>query len=240
MKLVAISDIHGFLLEDYLPAGDLLTISGDVCPVDESHHPTHQRHWVDRKFLPYLDKMIKSGQYKDIVFVGGNHDYIFENLVGDMENAFRKTLPDHVHYLKDSSIVIDGKLIYGTPWITNLPRWAFNATEDVLHNKFMDIPDNVDLLISHAPVYGYCDTIMKPIYDGQAELGHLGGKSLCDHVKRAQCKLVVVGHIHSGNHDIEKLRYDWDNIDSKHSEIVNVSILDEDYAVAYPAFQKDI
>ena len=232
MKLISISDTHGSL-PDFLPSGDVLTISGDISPCVGSHHPLTQEFWFKNKFTPYLESLIKDGKFKDIVFVFGNHDFYGEKLFKDnLETKFRSELPSHVHYLRDSEVIIDGVRIYGTPWTPKFGNWAFMARDEILHNHFMKISNNVDILLSHGPIYGYNDTIDKPIYESQKYAGHLGSKVLFDHVKRAQPKLVCVGHIHSGNHNIEKIMHDPNDM-SKYSETVNVSILDEEYEPFY-------
>lgn len=42
------------------------------------------------------------------------------------------------------------KSFYGTPHVTDLPRWAFSITDEEAHKVFGKIP-NCDVLITHTP-----------------------------------------------------------------------------------------
>ena len=218
MKLVAISDIHGFLLED-LPAGDLLTISGDVCPVDDSHHPVHQRHWIDRKFLPYLDKMIQSGQYKDIVFIAGNHDFGLEkyNYTGLFKSAT---------YLNNSGATYKKINFWGSPISPNFNGWAFGKERgDELMAHWKKIPDNTNVLITHGPPYGVLDRLARSQID-------VGDYDLLERIKQLKkLKLHVFGHIHEGYGTEDKLGFNC----------VNASFLNENYICGHnPTIVVDI
>jgi Icc-related predicted phosphoesterase len=232
MKLVAISDLHGTLPYN-LPKGDTLVIAGDLVPCTGSHHPVAQRKWVDNHLLPYFTSLIKDKIFGDIVFVNGNHCFWGEKLMKDnQEDSFRLSLPEHIHYLRDSEITINDIRFYGTPWTPKFGNWAFMATEEVLHNHFMKIPTGINILISHGPPRGYCDVLLKPIYESQKELGHIGSSALYTHIKRAQPSVAVFGHLHSGNHNMEKLIYNFDEPE-KYTKCYNVSILDEQYEPTY-------
>jgi 3',5'-cyclic AMP phosphodiesterase CpdA len=57
VRIVAVSDLHGFLPE--IPACDLLIVAGDVCPdrfgpFMAAHDPYQQQAWFDRKVRPWL------------------------------------------------------------------------------------------------------------------------------------------------------------------------------------------
>jgi Icc-related predicted phosphoesterase len=231
-KIVAISDIHGELLKD-LPNGDILTISGDICPVNGSHSPTNQMYWLKNHFFPWCDNLIRTKQFGDIVFIAGNHDFVFKKASIATEGDFYMDLPSGVHYLQDSEININGIHIYGTPWTPTFGNWAWMVGEDMLKLFFEKIPPNMDILLSHGPAFGWNDTIMQ-----YQETDHLGSPALRDAILRASPSYVLQGHIHSGNHIPTKIpsRFN-DHLDSfDMTSIVNVSILDENYIVAYKPF----
>lgn len=225
VKIVAVSDLHGILDFD-IPSGDILTISGDICPVRGSHSPTAQMFWLNDYFLPWCDKLIKDGIFKRVVFIAGNHDFVFRKIVYHYpESNFNFVLPKNVHYLQDTEITILGVRIYGTPWTPTFCNWAFMHNEDVLDNNiYSRIPTGLDILLSHGPMYGSNDTIMQ-----YGENEHLGSKSLRKHILRACPRWVFVGHIHSGDHAITKI----DSSEGIHTNIANVSILDENYNIGY-------
>src|SRR5437764_537555 len=54
LKVLAISDLHGFLPEN-LPPCDLLLIAGDLCPLRD-HSPLAQANWLATTFRAWLDQ----------------------------------------------------------------------------------------------------------------------------------------------------------------------------------------
>ena len=228
VHIVSISDTHGELLAN-LPGGDILTISGDICPVRGSHSPTNQMFWLKNHFLPWTKSLIETKLFKHVVFVAGNHDFVFKKASVSTEGDFKLDLPDHVYYLQDSLVELEGLKIYGVPWTPTFGNWCFMHGEVVLDSLFSQIPEKIDILLSHGPAFGWNDTIMQ--YN---EKEHLGSTSLRSHIIRTVPRWVYVGHIHSGDHKPTKIpsRFD-ENLDGFDvTNIVNVSILDEDYEIS--------
>ena len=103
MKIVAISDTHGQLLED-IPPCDIFIHAGDICPVT-NHTRSFQSNWLRDKFAPWLESV----PAKHKVIIAGNHDWIWyksKNLVPKL----------NCHYLENSSVEINGLLLWGSPW----------------------------------------------------------------------------------------------------------------------------
>ncbi|KRZ71976.1 UPF0046 protein T07D4.2 [Trichinella papuae] len=74
-------------------------------------------------------------------------------------------------YLEDTGAVINGLRIYGTPWQPFLKHMAFNITDaKLLTEKWLLIPENVDILVTHLPPLGYCDLKRPGVHIGCAEL----------------------------------------------------------------------
>jgi Icc-related predicted phosphoesterase len=151
-----------------------------------------------------------------------------------LEDEFRKSLPENFHYLRDSSVIIDGIHFYGTPWTPEFCNWYFMKydTEEGLGKIFSKIPEGVDYMLSHGPMWGCNDMIEKPIYQSQSDKGHLGSKMLAKYAKLAKVKNIFVGHIHSGSHKEEKILWDINDLNG-YITSVNVSILDEEYKPFY-------
>ena len=234
IKIVAISDLHGFLPEN-IPTGDILTISGDICPVRETHNPTHQMHWLNNHFFPWCYELINSKIVSYIIFTPGNHDFVFIPVNKKAGGIFNMQLPVGVHYLCDTFIEIEGVKIYGTPWVPTFGNWAFMQSEDVLNNYFASIPNDLDILLSHGPAHGLNDTIMQRPEWSFGSDPHVGSKSLREHIKRSMPKKLLVGHIHSGSHAPEK--FYPDPMSEKFVESVNVSLVDETYTATYVPYQ---
>jgi Icc-related predicted phosphoesterase len=221
MKIVSFSDNHGLINFD-IPKCDILTIGGDICP-STNHDIKFQEMWIKKNFIPWLKSKIKKGVTKDIVLCAGNHDLFFQDLMKyDIEDAFRKTLPAHIHYLSDSNIEIDGLSIYGTPWTVEFCGWAFMKYDDLLEDIFEDIPETTDVLISHGPAFGTCDTIeFNPSMN-------LGSRSLRNRILKTNINWLLSGHIHSASHE--------ENLIDRGNSVCKascVSIVNEDYKIAY-------
>lgn len=227
IKIAAVSDMHGNLNFE-VPQCDILAIAGDICPCGESHHPVHQRHWLERKFYPWCAALVASGRASDIVFTPGNHDFVFE--AGQSPEA-----PQGVTCLIDRAAEIQGVKFYGTPWSVRFGRWAFMADDaEQLAGKYADIPEGLDVLISHGPAYGLCDAILCPAWPDSPE-EPLGSRALRDAIERAKPRRVLCGHIHTGDHD-PVFAIPW-ACSKQGVEVVNVSLLDEGYNLAYKPFE---
>lgn len=219
VKVAAVSDLHGNL-GFKVPQCDLLVIPGDICPVNESHHPVHQHHWLDKKFFPWCVDQLTSG-VGHIVFTPGNHDFVFQQ-------DHTVVYPQYVTCLIDTEATICGLRIYGTPWTTVFCNWAFMLSDARLRAKYSKIPHGLDILITHGPAYGVCDTVLSPAWEQEAE--PLGPKELLRAVVKAKPRWHFFGHIHTGDHDTD---YGTTNV-------ANVSLVDEKYRETYPVFTTDM
>lgn len=170
---MAISDLHGHLPE--IEPCDLLLIGGDICP----DGPLAGR-WLDLKFRPWL----KSIPAKQVIGIGGNHDFVFQGTNG------MEALELPWTYLEDSSITVSGLKIYGSPWVPKLKSWAFYKSNEDLKTYWDDVAE-CDILMSHGPPYGFGDLSG---FSGFFE--HAGCKALYDNLKRIKPKALVTGHIH--------------------------------------------
>lgn len=197
MKLCLISDLHGYLPE--VPKCSVLVIAGDICPV-QNHDMRFQKQWLAGPFAEWL-KDVDAGV---VVATAGNHDWIFQK-----RPRWVPMLPWILRI--DCEVDVEGVRFWGSPWQPEFCDWAFNANDADLAAIHATIPA-CDVLITHGPPYGHCDTA-KP---GQP---HLGSKSLLSAIERIKPRLVVCGHIHGGAGM------------SRHGEtdIVNASLLDESY-----------
>lgn len=192
MKILHISDTHGFHADiaSMLPEADILVHSGDFTWGGSEAEAIDFMNWLIG--LPYQHKL----------FIAENHDacmYQADGIQG---------LPDNVHFLQHSSILIEGIKFYGLPLYM----------EDYMAGRYdlsiNEIPFDTDVLISHQPPYGILD-----ITDyGNGPMNH-GSKTLRDRVGIVKPKVHLFGHEHSANGIIEK------------DDIVfsNGSLLDDNY-----------
>jgi Icc-related predicted phosphoesterase len=95
---------------------------------------------------------------------------------------------------------------------------AFNLDKPELQSKYAQIPDDIDVLISHGPPYGYGDLV-----EGRTD--HLGSTALFNTMRYAKWQLLACGHIHTG-HGINDPTFNC-------PVVVNASLLDERYRRVY-------
>lgn len=248
LRLVFLSDIHihqkalGYHSQtaapteqmiNLIPQGDILIIAGDLTGAGS-------RQEVE-EFRSFIDQLHTSGRFENIVFIPGNHDRILHreyylkkghrfhkgitDPVSELESAQQALdhLPKNVYYLLDSAITLEGYRIYGTPWVEGIINWGFSIDEEGLKEKWAEIPNDIDILISHMPPYCHGD------YEGYAMGGlgkqktfsHTGSKSLLEKSLQIQPLVHVFGHVHEG--------YGASIRDGFKTLFINAATCDEDY-----------
>ena len=207
MIITLISDTHNKhkQIQD-LPGGDLLIHAGDISSMGHKHEI--------QQFCKWFDSLTN---YTSVVFIAGNHDLGFEKRPEEsMEivNSYK-----WITYLQDNHLSFGPDMetlvkIYGSPWQPEFHNWAFNLPKNGLEldQKWNDIPEDTDILITHGPAFGYCDKVI-----GQYE--NLGCQLLTNRIKTIKPKIHVCGHIHSGYGYV----FDGD------THFFNASVLDEQY-----------
>lgn len=185
MRLVIISDTHGFHPGMKIPDGDVLVHCGDICR-GFGHY---------REMANFMEWMAEQ-PHNHKVFIAGNHD----SPAQDSPQIIQRYANDlALEYLQDSEVVIDGVKFYGSPWQIEYHNMAFNLPRfsEELVTKWSRIPQDTDVLITHGPPKGILDKIRRT--------GRPGGCSDLRHhvLKRVKPKLHCFGHIHEG-HGIEE------------------------------------
>jgi Icc-related predicted phosphoesterase len=176
-KISLISDTHGKhdLISKDLPGGDIIIHAGDISNVGKSDEIYDFLNWFST--LPYKHK----------VFIAGNHDFGFE-IMDDIAPEYKEL---GVTYLMDKMVEIDGLKIYGSPWQPRFYDWAFNVNRgEAIAKKWENIPENLDILITHGPPFGILDDTIH----GQ----RVGCEELYMKVTKVKPKYHVFGHIHYG------------------------------------------
>lgn len=232
MKLVAISDLHGHLLDPVeLNAGnhfDVLCICGDIVPLYIQCDSEESHLWFTNEFVNWCDKI----NCDKIIFIAGNHDMYLEKLLKKYAYDAKAVSefmewPEKIVFLHDSEYEYNGKLFYGTPWCPNLMRWAFYADYKQLNINFARIPKKVDVLITHTPGKKMFNT--GTILDNSME--EVGSFELTEAVMMRKIGLWICGHIHSGNHEL--CEFTDSKFECNKMKVANVSIVNEKYQVAY-------
>lgn len=204
MDITFISDTHTKHIElnGQLPGGDLLIHSGDIMNSGYKNQEIHD-----------FCKWFEVQDYKHKIFIAGNHDRMFENNPLESNTIINNY---DVTYLQDSEYVIDGVKLYGSPWQPWFHNWAFNLPKDgwELEQKWKDIPEDTDILITHGPPQDHLDISGTPYNEP-----HLGCELLRVKVDEQPPKIHVFGHIHGS------YGYKFDN----GTHFINASVLNERY-----------
>ena len=163
MTILHISDTHGqhHQLRN-LPLANILVHSGDFTEDGTEAEALEFLEWFTS--LPHAHKIL----------VAGNHDLC-------MRGESIEGLPENCHYLDSSSVKIDGITFYG------VPLFMQDIKENILDQKYADIPNGTDVLITHQPPLG--------IMDGD-EADAFGNAALLARVLELRPRIHLFGHAH--------------------------------------------
>lgn len=173
MRIDIISDLHMYQPE--LDGGDLLICAGDWTFKGDSTELAEMGHWLEQQCY----------KYRDIVYIAGNHDWGFERDKHESVGLF----PKKAIYLNDSSVIIQGLKIHGSPIQPEFCNWAFNRFPDEIKAHWDMIPEDADIVVTHGPPKGILDL---------ARGMNVGCPYLLDKIMQVKPKLHIFGHIHEG------------------------------------------
>lgn len=201
MKLVCLSDTHGLHAQIEVPPGDILLHAGDFSSLGTLAQV--------QQFLTWLADQ----PHRHKVFIAGNHDFLAERQPG----LFRALLPDNCRYLENEAAEVAGLRIWGspiTPWFFD---WAFNRQRGADIRRYWDqIPDEVDVLLTHGPPYGIRDLNLHGTLTGCEDLNR--------RVWEVAPRLHVFGHIHEA----------YGVTEANGTRFVNAASLDVQYQAVHP------
>jgi Icc-related predicted phosphoesterase len=174
MRIVIISDTHGNHDELGTLYGDVLIHCGDMCNAFNQNDQD----------IVNLDNWFGKQNFQRILCIGGNHDFILEKGLKVGEIEFKNAI-----YLQDQSYQYQGVNFFGSPWVPEISGWAFYLNTEALQEKWSQIPDRTNVLITHTPPYGILDRNSSGKYCGCPEL--------FKRVQDIHPKLHCFGHIHA-------------------------------------------
>lgn len=200
MKIVLISDTHCRLHKVEIPPGDILIHAGDLTSSGGFQEVAGELHELAKQHEVF----------KHIVLICGNHDWLGED---DPEQMKQLCDDNGLIYLRDSGVQLEGLNIWGSPWQPEFCNWAFNLRRGAaLRNRWAQIPDNTNILVTHGPPKGILDECP----DGF----RAGCEDLWNRVNQLNdLKIHVFGHIHHS--------YGTQKLDN--TTFVNASICTERY-----------
>lgn len=213
MRLVATSDTHFKVDTTTIPDGEVFIHCGDLMRTGYPSDFEDQLDWLNE--LPHKMKL----------YTPGNHDFHLQVYPGPALQQLRDVgvtvigLPGNDNY---ASIALpNGMKVLGVPYVTNLPRWAFNGGEDQILRYLYKMGYH-DIIMSHAPVRGILD---EPI-----PKKHVGIAAFRTYVETFRPKHWFFGHIHEC--------YGTETVDE--TKFYNVAMCDRNYTHANPPMVLDL
>ena len=227
IKICAISDLHGYLPK--IEPCDLVLICGDIVGLRAQRYPKSCKKWYIDWFKPWVNEL----PCDKVLFIPGNHEVGMEGHEEEYKKLFgphdKATVLFHESYEYLGS---DGETykIFGTPYCKIFGNWAYMYPDDTLRQAFSEIPENLDILITHDQPYEFGDILLQedcPWADGS----HIGNKPLLEAILAKQPRYQLNGHLHSCSHE---------KIMINNTSHYNVSMKDEKYNIVYEPLYLDI
>lgn len=226
MKICAISDLHGDLIN--LEPSDLVIMCGDSVPLNKQASERKTWRWYINEFKDWAENL----PCEKVIWIPGNHELYVQNHEQKYRSLFSRE--DKVTFLCHELYTwqFNNKeyKIFGTPYCQEFGHWAYMLPTEDLIAKYNDIPEGLDILITHDQPYGYGDVLLQkdcPWANGK----HIGNKMLMEAIAKKKPRYQLNGHLHSCNHNI---------IDIDGTIHYNVSLKDESYQPVYEPLYLEI
>lgn len=212
MNCCFIGDTHGCLIN--IKPCEVLFMCGDIVPLNIQSNSKKTRKWFRDSFIPWA----KALPCNKVIIIPGNHDLHFKRKFFEGCDKIKCLINEEYDYIGSSKVI----KIFGTPYCKIFGDWAYMISDDGLREKFSEIPDNVDILLTHDAPYGVSDIVMQSTHWNTGD--HIGNKPLRDAIIEKRPKYCIHGHLHTTNHECEMLN------DTK---VYCCSFLDEFYEPSY-------
>ncbi|KAL7677685.1 hypothetical protein ACOME3_003924 [Neoechinorhynchus agilis] len=235
LSFVCISDTHNHheSLRKDIPAGDILLVAGDLSNVGD--------YYAINQFNDFLASLPHSLK----IVISGNHDLLFDpNRSEELARQYKKSkrsfnqlkqLNMSIRDLLTNCVLLDDSIqtevkkreprfailnnihVYGSSWVPDLQEWAYYADSITIKQKWMMIPTECDILLTHTPPRGVLDRL----HDGR----QVGCPSLMERVNQIKPSYHVFGHVHESHGILRKDK----------SVFINASMCDEHNQPAHKA-----
>ncbi|KAI7856577.1 Metallo-dependent phosphatase-like protein [Circinella umbellata] len=182
-RFVCVSDTHGKTNFSFpIPDGDVFVHAGDLtrCSMPDEFDKTIK--WIQS--LPHKIKIITAG----------NHDHILDEnfgFISHKQEILAKMDHAGILYLEHESFQLPsefgGYKMFVSPYAPYHIGGAFMLHD--LKEIWEQIPEDIDILVTHTPPYGYNDRIAR---DGR----HVGCPRLLEKVETIKPRVHLFGHIH--------------------------------------------
>jgi Icc-related predicted phosphoesterase len=199
MKIWSISDTHGLHGKLIVPKVDMVIFAGDA----GTYKNPYQNKQSILNFIEWFESL--SIRYK--IWIAGNHCTSIETGLVNPKELCSTSI-----YLEHEPAEIGGLKIYGSPWTPHFYDWAFNASNSELLSLWNDIPENLNLLITHGPCKGILDKVS---FDGY----RAGDAALRDRIITTKPKYHICGHIHEN----------FGTYQGKNTTFINCAVVNDEY-----------
>lgn len=199
MKICCIADTHMEESKVKIPKCDILIHAGDYDIRTLDHlEQLNDWFWYQKKKCRY------------IIAIAGNHDFYMAQL---HKNSVKEILHNAI-YLHNDLVEIEGLRIWGSPYSKIFGDWAFMLDANGLVENWRQMPDNLDILITHCPPYMVMDRTRRRV--------NVGCSFLETKILSSAPRYHIFGHIHECGGSTYK--------DSQ-TTYVNASVMNENYDV---------
>ena len=186
MRILHISDTHGFHRDLRLPEADVIIHSGDV---SNSLDPAINANEI-LDFVGWFAQV--PTQFK--IFVPGNHDFALYIRYITPEDFTRYGIT----VLINEGIEINGIKFWGSPYTPRLydhyTSWAWGLRRSDMEKVWSLIPHDTDVLITHGPPLGILDLCSD--HNDRDKPVQAGDKILLNKIRKIKPKMHLFGHIH--------------------------------------------
>lgn len=217
VKLCCISDTHGRHDRLKIEPCDILIHAGDLTSQGHIQESLDAIEWIEKAPAGYK------------IFIAGNHELGWDGIKPYWLEDTLSQLKKDTYYLQDTGIELMGIKFWGTPWQPEFFDWAFNLPRgEKLAEKYVLIPQDTDILISHGPPYGIFDEIPNSyLQPGEHDI-HKGCEDLLSRIKNLRLKYHVYGHIHLD----KRKEINWKYLnDIGGTRCINAAVVDNQYKV---------
>jgi Icc-related predicted phosphoesterase len=182
LKIWHISDTHGLHSQLQIPDGiDAVVHSGDASNyLDPYRNESELRGFID--WFAELPIQVK-------IFVPGNHDTSLEKGLLTRELIESRG----INLLINEERTIEGLRIWGSPFTPRYGGWAYMKDRGTINRLWENIPEGLDVLITHGPPYGVLDAT----YDHHNKVELVGCSALRKRLVKVPPRFMLFGHVHS-------------------------------------------
>jgi len=182
VKICMISDTHEQHSRLQIPECDVLIHAGDITGKGALQKLNAFNTWVSN--------LLEEGTVGEVVYIAGNHDLSLEDNREVAEGILTAGdyLNNNLTYIGSADNML---CVFGIPNTLAFYDWAFQSDEQGLERLFNNIPDDIDILVTHGPP--------RFVLDKNNEGIHCGSNALHSWIESYQPRLVVCGHIHEGH-----------------------------------------